>query len=106
MVRGFTFVGKLLEAAFQILEDFVRGQGRAQRGRRPLHKIRVCLSLGTTFYKHILPKYDVILNFPNNIQNKKQRMCFPVHTIQVYRRLAWCFWRVGSFRGQLDRVIY
>ena len=70
----------------------LRGQGRAQRGRRPLHKIRVCLILGTTFYKQILPKCDVILKFPNNIQNKKKGMCFPVHTIQVYRRPAWWFW--------------
>ena len=93
--------GRFGKQLFSFLETFIstlfpylplRGQGRAQRGRRPLHKIRVCLILGTTFYKQILPKYDVILNFPNNIQNKKKRRCFPVHTIQVYRRLAWRFW--------------
>jgi hypothetical protein len=61
------------------------------RGRRPLHKIRVCLSFDTSFYKQILPKYYAILNFPNSIQKNKQMMCFPVHTIQVYRRPAWCF---------------
>ena len=82
MVRGFTFEGELLEAAFQILETFLitlspylplRGQGRAQRGRGPLHKIRVCLILGTAFYKQILPKYDVILIFSYNIENTESQ---------------------------------
>ena len=43
---------------FSILSLYLsfRGQGRAQRGRRPLHKIRVCLSLGTIFYKQTIPK--------------------------------------------------
>ena len=97
----FCDIGIDLGSSFSVfLETFIitlspylplRGQGRAQRGRRPLHKIKVWLMLGTTFSKQILPKCDVILNFPNNIQNKKKIMCFPVHTIQVYRRAVWWF---------------
>ena len=33
-------------------------------------------------------------------------MCFPVRTIQVYRRRGGGFGRVGRFGGLLDHVIY